>query len=423
MPGTKYRKHRERINRKLPARLRKERRFRLYGLSAIVLSLLFLAVLLGSIISHGYSAFLRTEIRLDVTLTPELLDVNNLARANYGQLIHRAAVKLFPQTEDPRQHRQMAHLVSTGAAFQLQHLVMARPELIGTTQTLWMPADDTVDMLMKGQIARSLPESERRVSDQEIRFIDQLKSGGRLRTTFNTSFFTAGDSPEPELAGLRGALMGSFYSMLVTLVLSFPIGVAAAIYLEEFAPKNRWTNLVEININNLAAVPSLLFGLLGLAVFLNTLHLPRSSPLVAGLVLTLMTLPSIILTSRASLRAVPSSIREAALSLGASKMQIIGNQLLPQALPDMLTGALFGIARALGETAPLMMIGMVAFIGDPPRAVTDPATVLPVQIYLWADLPEESFIEHTAAAILILLALLLFLNATAVILRDRFGNR
>jgi phosphate transport system permease protein len=246
---------------------------------------------------------------------------------------------------------------------------------------------------------------------------------GRLKTSFNSVFFQAGDSREPELAGIRGATMGSMYTLLVTLLLSFPIGVAAAVYLEEFAPKNRWTDLIEVNINNLAAIPSIVFGLLGLAVFLNFMGLPRSSSMVGGLVLTLMTLPTIIIASRASLKSVPPSIREAALGVGASKMQTISHHILPLAMPGMLTGAIIGMARALGETAPLLMIGMVAFIVDVPQGFSDPATVLPVQIYLWADSPERAFVERTSAAIMILLFLLLAMNATAVFLRNKFERR
>jgi len=276
---------------------------------------------------------------------------------------------------------------------------------------------------MKGHIDRSSPESERLLKDIQLAWIDQFTHEGRLKMRFNTTFFTAGDSREPELAGIRGATSGSFYMLLLTLLLSFPIGVAAAVYLEEFAPKNRWTDLIEVNINNLAAVPSVVFGLLGLAVFLNFFGLPRSSPLVGGLVMTLMTLPTIIIASRISLQSVPPSIREAALGVGASKMQTILHHVLPLALPGMLTGTIIGMARALGESAPLLMIGMVAFIVDIPGGFTDPATALPVQIYLWADSPERAFMERTSAAIMVLLAFLIFMNGTAVFLRNRFERR
>ena len=278
-------------------------------------------------------------------------------------------------------------------------------------------------MFVKGHIPRDVPETERRVSDKQIGWIDQLTAAGRLEKRFNRTFFQNGDSREPELAGIRGAAMGSFYTLIVTLALSFPVGVAAAVYLEEFAPRNRWTDLIEVNINNLAAIPSIVFGLLGLAVFLNVMNLPRSASTVGGLVLTLMTLPTIIIASRASLKSVPPSIREAALGVGASKMQTIVHHVLPLAMPGMMTGTIIGMARALGETAPLLMIGMVAFIVDVPRGFNDPATALPVQIYLWADSPERAFVERTSAAILVLLAVLLCMNGLAVYLRNRFERR
>ncbi|HZW58986.1 MAG TPA: phosphate ABC transporter permease PstA, partial [Woeseiaceae bacterium] len=250
-------------------------------------------------------------------------------------------------------------------------------------------------------------------------WIDTLLANGDLEKRFNTALFENGDSREPELAGIKGALMGSFYMLVVTIALAFPVGAAAAVYLEEFAPKNRWSDLIEVNINNLAAVPSIVYGLLGLAVFINWLALPRSAPLVGGLVLALLTLPVIIIASRAAIKAVPPSIREAALGLGASRMQVVTHHVLPLALPGMLTGAIIGMSRALGETAPLLMIGMVAFIVDVPGGFTDPATALPVQIFLWADSPERAFAERTSAAIIVLLGFLLVMNLAAVIMRKR----
>ncbi|WP_309085127.1 phosphate ABC transporter permease PstA [Chelativorans sp.] len=267
------------------------------------------------------------------------------------------------------------------------------------------------------------PEASRKISDREIVWLDALKQQGAIESRFNTIFFFTGASREPELAGIWSAVVGSFLTMVVTLALSFPIGVAAAIYLEEFAPKNRWTNLIEVNINNLAAVPSIVFGLLGLAVFLNWFGLPRSAPLVGGMVLSLMTLPIIIIASRAALRAVPPSIRDAALGVGASKVQTVFHHVLPLAMPGIMTGTILGMAHALGETAPLLMIGMVAFIVDIPGGFTDPATILPVQIFMWADFPEPGFQQKTSAAILILLAFLIIMNAAAVILRKRFERR
>jgi phosphate transport system permease protein len=413
----------DRVSVGLAARYRKERRFRLFGLSAIIASLLFLALLLISITAKGYTAFRQTEVLLDVHLDPAVLDVNNLATANYAVLARDAILALFPQVESRQDKRVIAKLISTGAAYRIQELVMSKPELIGSTKPIWVPADDEVDMFIKGHIPRDVPEAERRVSDKQAAWIDQLTAADRLKLKFNTAFFQAGDSREPELAGIRGAAAGSMFTLAITLLLSFPIGVAAAVYLEEFAPKNRWTDLIEVNINNLAAIPSIVFGLLGLAVFLNFMNLPRSASLVGGLVLTLMTLPTIIIASRASLKSVPPSIREAALGVGASKMQTISHHILPLAMPGMMTGAIIGMARALGETAPLLMIGMVAFIVDVPNSFSDPATVLPVQIYLWADSPERAFVERTSAAIMILLLLLLAMNAAAVFLRNKFERR
>ncbi len=302
-------------------------------------------------------------------------------------------------------------------------MVLEDPKIIGETQAVWVAAGDDVDMLIKGQAGRDAPEGERRLKDNQLEWIDYLSQEGRIQKQFNRTFFTAGDSREPEQAGIWGAVVGSFLTLVVTLGLSFPLGVAAAIYLEEFAPRNRWTDLIEININNLAAVPSIVFGLLGLAVFLNFFGLPRSAPVVGGLVLTLMTLPTIIIASRSALKAVPPSIREAALGVGASKMQMVAHHVMPLALPGMLTGTIIGMARALGETAPLLMIGMVAFIVDIPASFTDPSTALPVQVYLWADSPERAFVEKTSAAIIVLLGFLITMNAAAVILRKRFERR
>jgi len=300
---------------------------------------------------------------------------------------------------------------------------MEKPELVGTTVDIWVPADDNVDMLIKGHIDRDLPESDRLLDNRQIEWVDQLVTRGRIEKRLNTAFFTNGDSRDAELAGIWGAAVGSFYTLIVTLALSFPIGVMAAVYLEEFAPKNRWTDLIEVNINNLAAVPSIVFGLLGLAVFINFFELPRSAPLVGGLVLTLMTLPTIIIASRSALKSVPPSIREAALGMGASRMQTVAHHVLPLSLPGMLTGTIIGMAQALGESAPLLMIGMVAFIVDVPGGPTDPATVLPVQIFLWADAPERAFVERTSAAIMVLLAFLISMNALAVYLRKKFERR
>lgn len=411
------------VNRRLAQRYRKEKRFKLYGLFSIILSIVFLGVLLTSIVSNGYSAFFQTYIKLDVVLDTTMLDRENLRKSNFQGIIKQSITKLYPEVRDRKSKRELYALFSSGAAFQLREAVLKDPELVGKTISLWVPADDDVDMLVKGHSKRELPESERRLDDRQLEWIDKLVDQERVEKKFNVTFFTAGDSREPELAGIWGAVKGSFFTLLVTLALSFPIGIAAAVYLEEFAPKNLATDFIEVNINNLAAVPSIVFGLLGLAVFLNFFGMPRSTSLVGGLVLMLMTLPTIIIASRAALKAVPPSIREAALGVGSSKMQMVSNHVLPLALPGMLTGTIIGMAQALGETAPLLMIGMVAFIVDIPGGFTDPAAVMPVQIYLWADSPERAFLERTSAAIMVLLAFLIVMNAVAVIMRKRFEKR
>ncbi|HHP7233134.1 MAG TPA: phosphate ABC transporter permease PstA [Desulfobacterales bacterium] len=413
----------DRVNQGLARRYRAEKRFRAYGLTAIVLSIMFLGFLFFSIFSNGYTAFYQTFVKLDIFLDPDELSQEALATANYQGIVKETLRQMFPEADSRQEKRQLYALVSSGATYQLRDLVLRQPNVIGETVSIWVPADDDVDMFMKGHVAIDAPEDERRLKDNQLRWIEQLQNAGRLELRFNRTFFTNGDSRDPELAGIRGATVGSFFTLIVTLLLSFPIGVASAVYLEEFAPKNRWTDLIEVNINNLAAVPSIVFGLLGLAVFLNFFGLPRSAPVVGGLVLTLMTLPTIIIASRAALKSVPPSIREAALGVGASKMQMVSHHVLPLALPGMLTGTIIGMAQALGETAPLLMIGMVAFIVDIPGGLTDPSTVLPVQIFLWADSPERAFMERTSAAIMVLLAFLITMNALAVYLRKRFERR
>jgi phosphate transport system permease protein len=411
------------VQRGLKRRYRAERRFRLYGFAAIAVSILFLGVLLATISIRGYSAFWQHAVRLEVFFDAEVLKQDTLAGADYPALVRAALQKRFPDAESRQERKQLAALISSGAGYQLRDMVLSDPALVGRTVPVWVPVDDEIDMLLKGVFRRDVPEAERRITDRQIAWLDALAADGGIERRFNTAFLTSGDSREPELAGIRGALTGSFWVLLVTLTLSFPIGVAAAVYLEEFARRSRWTDLIEVNINNLAAVPSIVFGLLGLAVFLNVFGLPRSAPVVGGLVLTLMTLPTIIIASRSALKAVPPSIREAALGVGASRMQMVVHHVLPLALPGMLTGTIIGMARALGESAPLLMIGMVAFIVDIPKGLTDPATVLPVQIYLWSDSPERAFVERTSAAIIVLLGFLIVMNAGAIFLRKRFERR
>lgn len=417
----------QKVQASLPRRYARERRFRALGLGAILLSLAFVLMLFTNIISKGYGAFVQTHIVLDVYFDPKIIDPTNardpalLARANYRQVVRQPLRNLFPAVKKRREKRQMYRLLSIGAAYHIKQQVLADPSLIGQTQRIALLADDDVDMIVKGHIDRSTVQE--RFGTAYLGWLQQLEAQDRIETHWNGGFFTQGDSREPELAGIGGAMAGSFYTLIVTLLLSCPIGVAAAIYLEEFAPKNHLTDLIEVNINNLAAVPSIVFGLLGLAIFINIFGMPRSAPLVGGLVLTLMTLPTVIIASRAALKAVPPSIREAALGIGASKMQTVFHHVLPLAMPGMLTGTIIGMAQALGETAPLLMIGMVAFIADVPNSPLDPSSALPVQVYLWADSPERAFVERTSAAIMVLLAFLISMNGIAVLLRRRFERR
>lgn len=417
------------VEKGLRRRYRAERRFRAYGIAAVALGLGFVAFLFSSIISTGWTVFQQSYLKLEIDYAQDVLDPEGsrdpevIGTADFAALIKAAMREQFPDVEGRSDLRSLYKLASDGGQFDLRHRVLADPRLVGSKESLWVLADDRVDLLMKGKIDRNLPEDVRGLTDQELAWIDRLIADGRLEKRFNRSFFTHGDSREPEQAGVWGAVSGSVLTLFVTLLLAFPIGVAAAIYLEEFAPQNRFTDLIEVNINNLAAVPSIVFGLLGLAVFIQLFGLPRSAPLVGGLVLTLMTLPTIIIASRAALKGVPPSIREAALGMGASQVQMVAHHVLPLAMPGMLTGAIIGMARALGESAPLLMIGMVAFIVDIPHGLTDPATVLPVQVYLWADSPERAFLERTSGAILVLLGFLLIMNATAVILRQKFERR
>jgi phosphate transport system permease protein len=417
------------VTASLKRRYAAEKRFRAYGVAAIGIAITALVMLFVNIIGTGLPAFRQTMIHLPVTLDAAVIDPSGerdpevLSRANYRGVIAEAAFKLFPDVTERAERRKLLALISPGASFAIREQVMENPDLIGERVEMLVPVADDFDQLSKGHISGDVAEAERRVSDQQIRWFEDLKERGSIETTFNWRFFTAGDSRSPELAGIRGALAGSFWTMLVTLVLSFPLGIGAAVYLEEFAPKNRWTDLIEVNINNLAAVPSIVFGLLGLAMFLGYFGLPRSAPLVGGMVLALITLPTIIIASRAALKAVPPSIREAALGIGASKVQMVFHHVVPLAMPGMMTGAIIGMAHALGETAPLLMIGMVAFIVDIPSGPLDPATVMPVQIFLWSDLPERAFVERASAAIMVLLSFLIAMNILAVILRKRFENK
>lgn len=418
------------VKASLARRYRAERRFRFYGILAITVSLSFLAFLLVSIVFRSIPAFTQTSINLDVALDAKTLGVSEnpndaeLRKANYSGAIKKALRARFPDVKKRKDKKKLYALVSAGAEFQLRDRVVADPSLIGANTTLWLQADDELDALVAAvDDVTNIGDVKTRLDEKQRGWIADLQQADEVKTGFNKTFFTNGDSREPELAGIKAALYGSAWTLLVTFLLSFPVAVCAAIYLEEFAPVNRWTDIIEVNINNLAAVPSIVFGLLGLAVFINFFALPRSAPLVGGIVLSLMTLPTIIISSRAALKAVPPSIREAAQGIGASQVQVVFHHVLPLAMPGILTGTIIGLAQALGETAPLLMIGMVAFIVDIPAGITDPATVLPVQVFLWADSPERAFVAKTSAAIVVLLLFLIFMNAVAVLLRKKFERR
>ena len=411
----------------LKSRLAKEKRFKAYGIISIITALTLLTILFVSIFSQGYTAFQETRIQLPVYFDQEILDPNktrdwnNIKKANFNGLVKQSLRNLFPEVSGRSNKRKLYKIVSSSAEYQIRSIVNNDLSIIGSKQNIWVLADDDVDMLIKGNINRNLPENERRIDDQELMWIEYLESENLIKKVFNKTLFTSGDSSESEQSGILVALLGSFYALLITLVLSFPIGIATAVYLEEFAPKdNKFVDFIEVNINNLAAVPSIIFGLLGLAIFLNFFEMPRSAPLVGGMVLSLMTLPRIIIPARAALKSVPPSIREGALGLGASNVQAVFNHVLPIATPGMLTGTIIGMAQALGESAPLLVIGMVAFIVDIPQGFTDPATALPVQIYLWADTPERGFVERTAAVIMVLLIFLVLMNSLAIYLRKKF---
>lgn len=417
------------VNKNLAKRYRAEKRFKAYGIAAILFGLACVVILFTDIVGKGHSAFLQTYVYLEVNYdadTLEIDDINNpqqLAVADYSAIVKNALREQFTDAKSRKDRRALYGLVSNGAGFTLRELLEDDPSLLNQTVGVWVLADDDIDTYYKSRGNNKADAFIGRLGPQQVAWVETWIDNQQIKKRFNTTFFTSGDSREPEQAGILGAMAGSLFTLLVTISLSFPIGVAAAVYLEEYAKKNRLTDFIEVNINNLAAVPSIIFGLLGLAIFIGYFEMHRSIPLVGGLVLSLMTLPTIIISSRAAIKSVPPSIRDAALGLGASKMQVILHHVLPLAMPGMLTGAIIGFAQALGETAPLLMIGMVAFIVDIPGGVSDPSTVLPVQIFLWSDSPERAFVERTSAAIMVLLAFLITMNTAAILLRNRLERR
>ncbi|MDV4167986.1 phosphate ABC transporter permease PstA [Rhodovulum sp. FJ3] len=418
-----------------------EKRFRLYGLAAVCVGILALIVLMTSILGNGVSAFRQTYVTLNVELLEAKLDKNGnrniddikkVSTFGYAPLIQSAVEAAMVENGieiEGLTGKEAGKIISKEAAAQLRNFVIANPDAIGTTVEFDVLANAQIDGYFKGRVDRADAELLKTVSPVQLDLSDALLEAGVLRTKFNTAFITAPDASDnrPEAAGLGVAILGSFYMMIVVLVLALPIGVAASIYLEEFAPKNRWTDLIEVNISNLAAVPSIVFGILGLAIFINFAGLPQSAPIVGGLVLTLMTLPTIIIATRAALKAVPPSIRDAALGVGASKMQAVFHHVLPLAAPGILTGTIIGLAQALGETAPLLLIGMVAFVREypagPPEGFFDPASALPVQVYNWTQRADAALVERASGAIIVLLVFLLAMNVAAIILRRRFERR
>ncbi|MBL4802356.1 MAG: phosphate ABC transporter permease PstA [Emcibacter sp.] len=421
------------IKQRLKKRYRKERIFKAVGLGGLISGLLALTVMVTSILTTGLSGFTESRLTIDVYMDPEIIGslegystedrIDHLRQVNHRALIRNSLRIKFPEVKSRRDIFALQKLVSSGSRDEVRQKLMKSDDVIGTTIPMDLLASSTVDMYLKGQISRDVDQSERKISDKQLAWLDIMASEGRIIKGFNWKFLSSGDSREPELAGIWGAAMGSFLTLLVTLAIAFPIGVSSALYLEEFAPRNKWTDLIEININNLAAVPSIIFGLLGLAIFLNVFNMPRSAPLVGGMTLALMTLPTIIISARAAIRAVPPSIRDAAIGMGASKIQTQFHHVLPLSMPGIMTGTIIGMAQALGETAPLLMIGMVAFIVDVPEGVMDAATALPVQIFLWADSPERGFMEKTSAAIIVLLIFLVLMNSLAIWMRHKFEKR
>ena len=399
-----------------------DRRLQYYGITAVVIALGLLATLIISLVSTGYSAFTQTMVTVSIPLDENKIDRKDAFNASWRNIVRDELRKLVPGIEGAAERDYFA-LFTNNAPFLVRDQVLKNPALIGTTVAFTFPVADPTDQLAKGWVKRETPEQQRRVNDRQIAWFDALNESGVISQPFNSGLFLNADSRFPELAGLAGAITGSFYALLVCFLISFPAGIAAAIYLEEFAPKNRLTDLIEVNINNLAAVPSVVFGLLALAVFLGWFGLPRSVPLVGGMALALMTLPTIIIVTRASLKSVPAAIREAALGVGASKHEVILHHILPLAMPTILTGTIIGLAQALGETAPLLLIGMNAFITSPPAGILEPSTALPTQIFIWADSPERGFVSRTSAAILVLLGFLITMNAIAIFLRQRFERR
>ena len=417
------------IKKSLMKRHLAESRFKTYGILGIISATVFLIVILSTIFIEGKSAFKSTYIKLDVFFDPSIIDpdgtrdIDEIRFANYRKVIKKSLKNYFPEVTEKKEMKSLTELISSSEEENLMQAVLKNNDLIGANKKVWLKASSKIDIIHKNPEMKDLSESNRLISDKELEWFDKLTRNGDVKFSLNKIFFLKADSTEPEQAGILGSILGSFFTLVITLILSFPIAVAAGVFLEELAPKNRLTDIIEININNLAAVPSIIFGLLGLAIFLNVMHLPRSAPIVGGMVLALMTLPTIIIATRVSLKAVPPSIREAAVGLGATKFQSVIHHVLPLAIPGIATGTIIGMSRALGESAPLLLIGMVAFIVDIPGSFTDSATVLPVQIYLWKSTAARGFVELTAAGVIVLLTFLILMNALAIYVRNKFEKK
>ena len=403
------------MQRRIATRYASERRFRAIGLGAIILSAGFLAFLIVSMLGNGLSGFVRTEVAVefDFPTAPIVIDAATLQGGNADMVLSNANLPAVTSGAAKAALGKDADTwIGSHAWLTVRDAIKRDPSILERRETLYLPGSADLDLAAKGEASAEAEAAYARLSE-----------AGATKSALNIDFLTASDATDPTQVGIWGALKGSLFTMLVTLALSFPIGVLAALYLEEYAPRNRWTDMIEVSINNLAAVPSIIFGLLGLAIFLNVMHLPRSASLVGGLTLALMTMPVIVIAGRNAIKAVPPSIRDAALGIGASPIQVVFHHVLPLALPGIMTGTIIGMARALGETAPLLMIGMRAFIASPPGGITDPATGLPVQIFLWSDEVSRGFVEKTSAAIIVLLVFLLGMNSIAIYLRNKFEKR
>jgi phosphate transport system permease protein len=414
-----------RLRAGLKRRHARETRFKLYGQLAIAAAVVFLVILLGRIVEQGHTAFYTHTVTVPVYMDPARVDQAYPQGTNFEQLAAEQQLARWniPDNAQGDVSRDMRGLFSSELKYVAADLVSSRQDVLGQTVPLAAPLSDDADLYLKGEISKETPEEQRRLNDRQIAWLDRMQAEGVVGSHFNTALFTNGDSTQPEIAGVLGAVVGSALMLLVTALIAIPLGVGAAVWLEEFAPKNKLTDIIEVNINNLAAVPSIVYGLLGLALFINWMHLPRASPIVGGLVLALMALPTLIIATRSSLKAVPPSIREAALAMGASRTQTVFSHVLPLAMPGVMTGAIISMAHALGETAPLLLIGMVSFVPGVPAAIDQPVGALPSLIYIWENASERAFHERTAAAILVLLAFMIVMNAAAIILRRRFERR